>query len=189
MDDLALITALVKQAQSAPVAVGYHYDMMHDHERNGAYARAIAAEVEEDDFVLDIGAGSGLLSLLASKTLAQHIFACEADATLASAARAIVDGNGLASRITVRPKPSTSLSVSWSSDLPAKADTLITEIFDSVLLGEGVLSTLRDAHERLLAPDAKVVPHAATIEAVLLNSVHACAAARLLSSGPLLKGA
>lgn len=182
-----MLTSLLKQ-QNDPVAVGYHYDMMHDTERNAAYARAIAAEVEEDDFVLDIGAGSGLLSLLASRTLAQHIFACEADPTLASAARAVVEGNDLGDRITVRPKPSTALRVSWSDDLPCKADVLVTEIFDSVLLGEGVLPTLRDAHERLLAPGAKVVPHAATIEAVLLSCEHATAAARLLPTGPLLQG-
>ncbi len=31
-----------------------------------------------------------------------------------------------------------------------KADILVTEIFDTELIGEGVLPTLRDAHRRLM---------------------------------------
>ncbi len=40
-------------------------------------------------------------------------------------------------------------------------DVMVTEIFDSALLGEGILPTLRDAHRRLLRPGATVVPSAA----------------------------
>ncbi len=41
-----------------------------------------------------------------------------------------------------------------------RCDILVTEIFDSVLLGEGVLPTLAHAWEHLLAPGAVVVPSA-----------------------------
>ena len=47
--------------------------------------------------------------------------------------------------------------------LPNSADILVTEIFDSVLLGEGVLPTLQHAWEYLLAPHAIVVPDRAVV--------------------------
>jgi predicted RNA methylase len=44
--------------------------------------------------------------------------------------------------------------------MPANcADILVTEIFDSVLLGEGILPTLRHAREHLLTRTALIVPH------------------------------
>jgi hypothetical protein len=44
--------------------------------------------------------------------------------------------------------------------MPANcADILVTEIFDSVLLGEGMLPTLRHARQHLLTPGAVIVPH------------------------------
>ncbi len=46
---------------------------------------------------------------------------------------------------------STDLAVGWSADMPARADVIVMEIFDSVLLGEGVLPTMADAAARLLA--------------------------------------
>ena len=42
--------------------------------------------------------------------------------------------------------------------MSTKADILVTEIFDTELLEEGVLPTLRDAHERLLHSNVKVIP-------------------------------
>jgi len=190
MDALAVLTASLK-ATGKPSSPGYHYDMMHDLERNEAYAVAIAAEAEEDDFILDIGAGSGLLSLLASRSAAQHVFACEADPALAETAAAVVAANGLEARVHVLRKPSTSLSVGFGKgcDLPCKADLVVTEIFDSVLLGEGVLATLRDAHGRLLAPGGRVVPHAGTIMGVLLASATAEGMFGLQQDGPLGAGA
>ncbi len=49
--------------------------------------------------------------------------------------------------------------------LPNSADILVTEIFDSVLLGEGVLPTLQHAWECLLAPHAVIVPDRAVVYA------------------------
>jgi predicted RNA methylase len=45
--------------------------LMQDSERNEAYRRGIEAVVEEDDLVVDIGTGSGLLALMAAKAGAQ----------------------------------------------------------------------------------------------------------------------
>ncbi len=49
--------------------------------------------------------------------------------------------------------------------LANSADILVTEIFDSVLLGEGVLPTLQHAWQQLLAPHARIVPDRAVVYA------------------------
>lgn len=46
-------------------APSYHFDMLQDTERNEAYRQGIEATLEEDDLVIDIGTGGGLLALMA----------------------------------------------------------------------------------------------------------------------------
>ena len=96
-------------------------------ERNHAYASALERVIEEDDFVLDIGAGSGLLSMLAARhTKAQHVFACEGDAALARAARGVVEANGLAERVTVINRLSNQLELGYGGEeLPTRADVIV----------------------------------------------------------------
>jgi len=45
-----------------------------DSERNEAYRQGIAATVEEDDIVVDIGTGSGLLALMAGTPRGHNFF-------------------------------------------------------------------------------------------------------------------
>ena len=51
-----------------------------------------------------------------------------------------------------------------------RADIIVNELYDTELLGEGVLPTLRHALEHLAAPNCAVVPAAADVVAVLLQS-------------------
>jgi len=51
-------------------------------------------------------------------------------------------------RITLHKRASTELTVAErGGEMPRKADILVMEIFDSELLGEGVLPTMRHAHQ------------------------------------------
>jgi hypothetical protein len=92
---------------------------------------------------------------------------CEAVRLVADTARRIIERNGLQDRITVVPKPSYALQL--GTDLPAKADILVHEIFSSELLGEHVLPALEDAKARLLAPGATVLPARASIMIALVG--------------------
>ena len=54
-------------------------------------------------------------------------------------------------------------------DMAQLADIVVMEIFDSALLGEGVIDTMNDALARLCQPDVIVIPDRATIFGQLVN--------------------
>lgn len=149
----------------------WHIPMMNDVARNDAFEAAIQAAIADrgpQARVLDIGAGSGLLSLMAARAGAQTVVACEMEPMIAEMAQQIVAANGYADRITVHAKASTDLTV--GAELDAPADILVSEILSSDLLTEKVLDTFEDAHRRLLAPGAIVIPRAASAMGCLVAS-------------------
>jgi len=146
----------------------WHFPMMNDTYRNALYERAIENLVRSGDVVLDIGAGSGLLAMMAARAGAEQVFTCEIVPPIAAAAAAIVEGNGLAAKVTVIPKKSTALVV--GEDLPKPADLLICEIFDVGLLAEDVIPTLKHAKEYLLCANARMIPRAAAVFAACIES-------------------
>jgi type II protein arginine methyltransferase len=141
------------------VVPGWHFAMMDDKDRNDAYEEAIRRAVP-GRYVLDIGCGAGLLSMMSARAGAVHVTSCEAVSVIAERARDIVAKNGLASRITVIGRPSQELEV--GKDLPHRAEVLVTETFSSGLINEHVLPTVEHAHANLLQPGATVIPAAAS---------------------------
>src|SRR5258706_14813534 len=154
------------------VVPAWHFAMMDDKRRNDAYEAAIR-RIVAGKWVLDIGTGSGLLAMMAARAAAAHVTTCEAVGIIAERAKAIIAKNGLADRITVIGKPSSELLL--GRDLPQRAEVLVTEIFASGLISEGILPTIEHAHEHLLAPDATLIPCAASVMGYL-------------AGGPQLKG-
>ncbi|CAM9177188.1 unnamed protein product [Phaeothamnion confervicola] len=88
----------------------WHYRMLNDRLRNEAYDAAIRRAVQRAGqrlgagaavTVLDIGAGTGLLSMMAVRAGAAHVYAVEISAVMCEVAREAVRANGMSSRITV----------------------------------------------------------------------------------------
>lgn len=158
--------ALYRTAMSR-IVQPWHFPMMNDGPRNQAYDAAIRRAVTPNSLVLDIGTGAGLLSMMAARAGARQVVTCEMTAPVAAKARQIIAQNGLQDRITVHAKRSNDLVV--GTDLPEKADVLVSEIFDSDLLSEGVLPSLEDAHARLIKPGAKIIPQAAAAMVALVG--------------------
>jgi type II protein arginine methyltransferase len=149
----------------------WHVRMLNDTTRNDAFERAIQAAIAREGRharVLDIGAGSGLLSMMAARAGAANIVACERVPIIAEAAERIVALNGLDRAIRVINKASSDLAV--GNDLEGRADILVSEIISSDLLAENVLDTFQDAHLRLLREGATVIPRAATAVGCLVES-------------------
>src|SRR5262245_56586524 len=116
--------------------------------------------------------------MLAARSGAQRVVGCELFRPLGNLAREIVIANDLADRVKIFTVPSTQLKVlpedsrdgyREESCSPERAEMLVTEIFDSVLLGEGIIPTLHDAADRLLVGNAHVIPQSAKIWAELIE--------------------
>jgi SAM-dependent methyltransferase len=131
--------------------VELHRLMLRDGVRNAAYARALEATVTKDDRVLDLGAGTGFLSMLAARAGAKQVIAVEA-AEIAKLGQGITKDNGFSDRIVWKKVPSVEL------ELKQKATVLVTETFGSHPFEECVHEFVRDARQRLCVPDARIIP-------------------------------
>jgi predicted RNA methylase len=78
----------------------YHYNMLQDEDRVGAFRRAIELLVKPGMHVVELGGGTGILSSFAARRGAQ-VSCVERNPELVSAARRFVRGNGLRERIQV----------------------------------------------------------------------------------------
>ena len=126
---------------------GYHVRMLHDTARNEMYETAIKWSLKQRPaaVVLDIGAGSGLLALVAAASGARRVDALEMLLPVAAVARANVVANGLRDIVHVWPVKSQDFpqqalpQALWHS---YRADIIVHEIFDPCMLGEGVLPAM-----------------------------------------------
>lgn len=136
----------------------YHHSMLVDRERTDAFLNALMTEVRPGDVVVDIGAGTGVLSMFAAKVGASRVYAIE-EGPIGEVAMRAIEQNGLADRVTVVRGRSTEI------ELPERGTVLVTETIGNVGLEEGITAWVRDAHDRLLTPDARVIPRSVAVVA------------------------
>tara|TARA_B100001057_G_scaffold499353_1_gene609669 strand:+ start:470 stop:832 length:363 start_codon:yes stop_codon:yes gene_type:complete len=77
----------------------WHIPMMNDTKRNNAYLKAINSAIKDNEYVLEIGTGSGLLAMMANDAGAQKVVTCEASQPIAEAVKRIIAINGYEDRI------------------------------------------------------------------------------------------
>uniref|UniRef100_A0A3Q3EPC9 Protein arginine N-methyltransferase n=1 Tax=Labrus bergylta TaxID=56723 RepID=A0A3Q3EPC9_9LABR len=158
------------------IARSCYADMLHDRDRNEKYYQGIQAAVArvkqrgEKVIVLDIGTGTGLLSMMAVTAGADFCYAVEVFKPMAEAAQCIVKKNGFSDKIKIINKHSTDVTVGPDGDMQTKANVLITELFDTELIGEGALPSYEHAHRNLVLEGCEAVPHRATVYAQLVES-------------------
>jgi len=154
------LTALRRAARSLRRGLGHrepfsdlemHLWMLADETRASAYEKAIGLAVREGDVVADVGAGTGLLSMMACRAGASRVYAIE-ETSVAVLARRIIDDNGMSDRIVLLEGNSRTLS------LPEPADVVVSETIGSFVFSEGILGTLHDARSRFLRPGGTLVP-------------------------------
>jgi len=134
----------------------WHFPMLNDISRNRSFQSAISRHVRGGcSTVLDIGTGTGLLSLMAVKAGAERVYACEASEVMVVTAKDVLMHNVEGEKVRLIPKLSLDMD---EKDVPEKVSLLITETFDSGLLGEHVLETMLHAWRKFLAPGCRVVP-------------------------------
>ncbi|KAG5898914.1 hypothetical protein JTB14_000159 [Gonioctena quinquepunctata] len=127
-------------------------NMLQDFVRTYTYQRAILCNLDDfkDKIVLDVGAGSGILSFFAAQAGAKRIYAVEAS-TMAHYAQKIVEANNLSSSIKVIPGKIEEI------DLPEKVDVIISEPMGYMLYNERMLESYLNA-KKWLVPGGKMYP-------------------------------
>ena len=136
-------------------ALSIHRWMLRDEVRNEAYRRAIAEAVRPGHVVLDMGAGTGILSIFAAQAGASKVYAVERT-EIAAVARRMVDKNGLTGRVEVIEGDLEDI------DLPEKVDVLVSEWMGGLGVDENMLAPLVMARNRWLKPGGKILPERVT---------------------------
>ena len=143
--------------------------IINDEALNKAYCDALDSEVNENDLVLEISSGSGLLSMMTAAAGANKIVACKSSPIITQAAKKIIKKNGYSNKVSFSEKDLTDLIV--GKDIPRKADLVVLEIVSTEILGEGFQTSLRDVKKRLLKKSGKVIPEACEIIISLIENV------------------
>src|SRR6266850_1444991 len=132
-----------------------HEPMLLDKIRCDAYREAIQRTVKPGDVVLDLGAGTGLLSFFALQAGARHVYAIEMTG-IADAAAELIEANGFRDRITLIRKSS------LKTHLPERSDVLVTETLSTFCFDtENVIEFVADARKRFLKPGGRIIPESA----------------------------
>jgi SAM-dependent methyltransferase len=126
--------------------------MVDDQTRTQAFARAIAGAVKPGMVVLDVGAGSGILSLFAAQAGAARVYAVERAPGAAAMARLMVADNGFEQVIRVVEGEAEAV---W---LPERADLLVSEWLGAYGIDENMLAPVLAVRDRWLKPGGAMIP-------------------------------
>ena len=139
-----------------------HRTMIRDRVRTEAFRRAIEAVVRPGDVVLDVGAGSGVLSLFAARAGAARVYAVERT-TIAVLAQQLAAANGAAEVIRVIQGDVMDV------DLPGRVDVIVSEWLGGFGIDEGMLGPVIAARDRWLKPGGVMIPRSVTAWTALVN--------------------
>jgi protein arginine N-methyltransferase 1 len=124
--------------------------LLANRERVAAFERAVKGAVKPGDVVVDLGAGMGLLSLLACRAGARKVFAIE-PGKVGELAKRLFAVNGVAGKVELIP------TASWYVTLPEAADVVMGDLFRGGLRAMGVRQLI-DARGRMLKAGGVLLP-------------------------------
>jgi hypothetical protein len=133
-----------------------HAGYFRDTRKLAAYQQALDNVVQPGDVVVDLGAGTGLLGLLAARAGAARIYMVDSGSIL-GVAEEVAAQNGFADRmIPVR-------GASTDVVLPEPADVVVCDQIGGFVYDAGVLEYFDDARRRLLKPGGTLMPSSFTL--------------------------
>lgn len=141
--------------------VSSYGEMINCEPRMSSYAEALRQAITPGCSVLDIGAGSGIFSLLACQYGAGSVIAIEPDDAV-ELLRATAMANGVNNRITVFQ----GISLDYFGP---RADVIISDLRGCLPLFEQHIPSIVDARERLLTPGGRLIPARDRLFAALVH--------------------
>lgn len=133
-------------------------NMLQDAVRTGTYQLGIVQNRTDftNKVVLDVGAGSGILSFFAIQAGARKVYAVEAS-DVAVFAKQLVEANHLSDKIIVLQGKLEDI------ELPEKVDVIISEPMGVLLVHERMIETFIRARIKWLKPDGMMFPTTSSI--------------------------
>lgn len=130
--------------------------MVGDETRTRAFQRSIQTTVQPGMVVLDIGAGSGILSCFAAQAGASRVYAVEREPGAVAMARALIADNGFTDIIRLVQADAERV---W---LPEKADVIVSEWLGAYGVDENMLRPVLVARDRWLKEGGAMIPATVT---------------------------
>uniref|UniRef100_A0AAF5I283 Protein arginine N-methyltransferase n=1 Tax=Strongyloides stercoralis TaxID=6248 RepID=A0AAF5I283_STRER len=155
------------------IAITGFGDMILDQNRNDLYEKGLIEVIKkkhknnEEARVVDIGCGTGLLSLMAARAGADYVTAFEVFKPMADIARNILNLSEYKDKIHLVTSRSTDVNPNILGKL---GNIIVAEVFDTELIGEGALKTFKEAHGNLVEKGSKVIPSSAKVYVVPFES-------------------
>ena len=118
------------------------FNCLLDQTRTRAFARAIKRTVRTGDVVADLGAGTGILSMIAARAGASKVFAVESDARNVRTLQHTFATNRLNQIEVVKGDATT-------CRLPERVDVIICEMVATALIEELQVPAMNNAHRHL----------------------------------------
>ncbi|KNC47321.1 PRMT-1 protein [Thecamonas trahens ATCC 50062] len=135
---------------------GIHEEMLKDTVRTESYRDAILKNPHllKDKVVMDVGCGTGILSMFCAQAGAKHVYAMECSA-IVEQARKIAAANGFGDKITFIQGKVEEVEL---PDGVEQIDVIVSEWMGYFLLYESMLNTVIFARDKWLAPDGVILP-------------------------------
>lgn len=138
-----------------------HRSMIRDEVRTDSFRRAVNAAVRPGDVVLDVGAGSGILSVFAAQAGAARVYAVE-QTSVAVLADELAAANGVGD--VVRVIQDDVMGV----ELPERVDVVVSEWLGGFGIDEGMLVPVIAARDSWLKPGGVMIPRTVDAWAALV---------------------
>ncbi|MFT7668220.1 MAG: 2-polyprenyl-3-methyl-5-hydroxy-6-metoxy-1,4-benzoquinol methylase [Planctomycetota bacterium] len=128
-----------------------HRMMLADRSRTVGYGDGIAAVVKPGMTVLDVGAGTGILSFFSARAGAEKVYAVDRSDIL-SVTEELVEVNGFTGIIECVD------GVAEDIDLPGKVDVIVSEWMGMFALTEAMFESVCRARDKHLKPGGTMIP-------------------------------